>query len=102
MWFPTIWYVILSTDVKECWLIWLQGYKGIGSSVDYSVFNPFSSSSYFHPYCLISNYNDQSSVENCWLGSTTVSLPDLDTSQSNVRTIWYNWIRDLVSKYSSA
>lgn len=77
-----------------------MGYKGIGSSVDYSVFNPFSSSSYFHPYCLISNYNDQSSVENCWLGSTTVSLPDLDTSQSNVRTIWYNWIRDLVSKYS--
>jgi hypothetical protein len=69
--------------------------------VDYSVFAPFSSSSYFHPYCLISNYDDQSNVENCWLGDTTVSLPDLDTTQSSVQTLWNNWIGDLVSKYSS-
>ncbi|KAJ5358240.1 hypothetical protein N7541_005398 [Penicillium brevicompactum] len=77
-----------------------MGYAGIGSSVDYSVFNPFSSSSYFHSYCLISNYDDQSNVENCWLGDTTVSLPDLDTSQTSVQTIWNNWISDLVSNYS--
>jgi alpha-amylase len=69
--------------------------------VDYSVFTPFSSSSYFHPYCLISNYNDQSNVENCWLGDTTVSLPDLDTTQNSVQTIWNDWIADLVTKYSS-
>lgn len=69
--------------------------------MDYSVFTPFSSSSYFHPYCLISNYDDQSNVEDCWLGDTTVSLPDLDTTQSSVQTLWYNWIGDLVSNYSS-
>ncbi|KAJ5772754.1 hypothetical protein N7457_007650 [Penicillium paradoxum] len=77
-----------------------MGYAGSGNSVDYSVFTPFDSSSYFHSYCLISNYNDQSNVENCWLGDTSVSLPDLDTSQSAVQNIWYSWIADLVSKYS--
>ncbi|KAJ5419918.1 uncharacterized protein N7487_003468 [Penicillium crustosum] len=77
-----------------------MGYAGAGNTVDYSVFTPFSSSSYFHPYCLISNYDDQSNVENCWLGDTTVSLPDLDTTQSSVQTLWNNWIGDLVSNYS--
>ncbi|KGO46387.1 Alpha-amylase, domain of unknown function DUF1966, C-terminal [Penicillium expansum] len=77
-----------------------MGYAGPGNTVDYSVFTPFSSSSYFHSYCLISNYNDQSNVENCWLGDTIVSLPDLDTTQSSVQTLWNNWIGDLVSKYS--
>ncbi|QQK46373.1 Rutin-alpha-L-rhamnosidase [Penicillium digitatum] len=77
-----------------------MGYAGAGNTVDYSVFTPFSSSSYFHPYCLISNYNNQSDVENCWLGDTTVSLPDLDTLQSSVQTLLNNWIGDLVSVYS--
>ena len=69
--------------------------------MDYSVFNPFSSSSYFHPYCLISNYDNQTNVEDCWLGDTTVSLPDLDTTSTAVRNIWYDWVADLVANYSS-
>jgi alpha-amylase len=40
-------------------------------------------------------------VEDCWLGDTTVSLPDLDTTLSSVQTIWYNWVTELVSNYSS-
>lgn len=70
--------------------------------MDYSVFAPFSSSSYFHPYCLISNYNNQTNVEDCWLGDTTVSLPDLDTTSTAVRNIWYDWVEELVANYSSA
>ncbi|GES66595.1 alpha-amylase [Aspergillus terreus] len=77
-----------------------MGYDGAGNTVDYSVFNPFSSSSYFHPYCLISNYDNQTSVEDCWLGDTTVSLPDLDTTSTAVRNIWYDWVADLVANYS--
>ncbi|EPS26265.1 alpha-amylase Amy13A [Penicillium oxalicum 114-2] len=77
-----------------------MGYAGAGNTVDYSVFKPFSSSSYFHPYCLISDYSNQTNVEDCWLGDTTVSLPDLDTTLSSVQTIWYNWVSDLVSNYS--
>ncbi|OGE49042.1 hypothetical protein PENARI_c024G10922 [Penicillium arizonense] len=77
-----------------------MGYAGSGNSVDYSVFSPFSSSSYFHSYCLISNYDNQSNVEDCWLGDTIVSLPDVDTTQTAVQTIWYDWIAGLVSNYS--
>ncbi|KAL1962885.1 hypothetical protein VTN77DRAFT_9063 [Rasamsonia byssochlamydoides] len=77
-----------------------MGYDGDGDDVDYSVFDPFYSSSYFHPYCLISNYNNQTNVEDCWLGDTTVSLPDLNTTEPVVRTIWYDWVADLVSNYS--
>lgn len=69
--------------------------------MDYSVFDAFNNQSYFHPYCLITNYNNQSNVENCWLGDTTVSLPDLDTQSSAVQNIWYNWVGSLVSNYSS-
>ncbi|KAJ5901399.1 hypothetical protein N7504_007393 [Penicillium tannophilum] len=77
-----------------------MGYAGAGTSVDYSVFDPFDSSSYFHSYCLISNYDNQTNVEDCWLGDTTVSLPDLNTDLTSVQTIWYDWVADLVSNYS--
>ncbi|KAJ5226572.1 uncharacterized protein N7469_006578 [Penicillium citrinum] len=77
-----------------------MGYNGAGNTVDYSIFKPFDSSSYFHSYCLITDYNNQDNVEDCWLGDTTVSLPDLNTDLSSVQTIWYNWISDLVSNYS--
>lgn len=74
-------------------------YKGCGNCVDYSIFNPFNSASYFHPFCLI-DYNNQTSIEQCWEGDNTVSLPDLRTENSNVRTIWNNWIAQIVSTYS--
>ncbi|KAJ5684875.1 uncharacterized protein N7477_001220 [Penicillium maclennaniae] len=77
-----------------------MGYDGAGNTVDYSVFDPFDSSSYFHSYCLISNYDNQTNVEDCWLGDTTVSLPDLNTELSSVQKLWYGWISNLVSNYS--
>ncbi|KAJ5689839.1 hypothetical protein N7462_004231 [Penicillium macrosclerotiorum] len=77
-----------------------MGYNGAGNTVDYSVFSPFDSSSYFHSYCLISDYSNQTNVEDCWLGDTTVSLPDLNTELSSVQTIWYDWVAELVSNYS--
>ncbi|KAA8648815.1 hypothetical protein EYZ11_004032 [Aspergillus tanneri] len=77
-----------------------MGYSGAGDSVDYSVFKPFNSKDYFHPYCPIKDYNDQTQAENCWLGDNTVSLPDLDTTKSEVKDLWYKWVGDLVSNYS--
>lgn len=77
-----------------------MGYAGPGNSVDHSVFNPFNKQEYFHPYCEITNYDDQSNVEDCWLGDTIVSLPDLNTTRSDVEDIWYSWVRALVSNYS--
>lgn len=77
-----------------------QGYNGPGSSTDYSTFNPFNSASYFHSYCQISNYNDQTQVENCWLGDDVVSLTDIYTQKTEVRNIWYDWVKELVSNYT--
>ena len=69
--------------------------------MDYSVFDPFDSSSYFHPYCLITDYSNLTMVRDCWEGDTIVSLPDLYTTETAVRTIWYDWVADLVANYSS-
>nr|BAD06002.1 alpha-amylase [Aspergillus awamori] len=77
-----------------------MGYDGAGSSVDYSVFKPFSSQDYFHPFCFIQNYEDQTQVEDCWLGDNTVSLPDLDTTKDVVKNEWFDWVGSLVSNYS--
>ncbi|KAK3394848.1 glycoside hydrolase family 13 protein [Podospora didyma] len=67
-----------------------MAYKGCGSCVDYSLLNPFSSASYYHPYCTI-DYSNQTSIE---------VLPDLRTENDDVRRVWNNWIANLVSTYS--
>jgi alpha-amylase len=77
-----------------------MAFDGDSGSVDYSVFTPFSSSSYFHtPPCSI-DYENQTSIETCWEVTTTVSLPDLRTEDTSVRSIWNAWIADLISTYS--
>lgn len=78
-----------------------QAYAGPGGSTDFSIFTPFNSASYFHPYCPINNYDDQWQSENCYLGDNSVSLTDLDTQNSEVRRIWYDWVEGIVSEYSS-
>ncbi|EED14962.1 alpha-amylase, putative [Talaromyces stipitatus ATCC 10500] len=77
-----------------------MGYAGAGTDVDYSVFNPFNSQDYFHPYCEITDYNNLTMVEQCWEGDNTVSLPDLDTESTDVQNMWYTWIPELVANYS--
>lgn len=69
------------------------------TTVDYSQFNPFNKKSYFHTPCEI-DYDDINSVEYCWMGSNTVSLPDLRTEDSVVANMWYQWISQIVSRYS--
>lgn len=73
-------------------------YYGSPSSIDYSIFNPFNSASYFHSYCAI-DYDDVESAQVCWEGDTTVPLPDLATEDEDVYSVWYEWIADVVSTY---
>jgi alpha-amylase len=77
-----------------------MAYNGASSSVDYSSFNPFSNSGYFHSPCDI-DYNNQTSIETCWEvnGSNEVVLPDLRTENSDVRAMWNTWIQDMISTY---
>ena len=77
-----------------------MGYSGDASSCDYSTMNPFSDKSYFHPLCWITDYNNQTNVEDCWLGVEDDPLPDLDTTSSTVRSMWNIWVKWLVSTYS--
>ncbi|KAJ6072642.1 hypothetical protein N7467_010727 [Penicillium canescens] len=77
-----------------------MGYDGSGDSVNYAVFDPFNEKKYFHSYCEVNDYSNQTNVQDCWLGDTTVSLPDLDTGREDVQSMWYNWVGSLVSNYS--
>lgn len=82
-------------------MIYLQGYAGPRTNMDCSLFNPFNNKEYFHPYCAITNYSDQTNVEDCWLGDNIVAGADLNTSRTDVQNIWYSWVGSLVSNYSS-
>jgi alpha-amylase len=68
---------------------------------NYSLFNPFNDASFYHPFCEISNYDNQDMVEKCWLGDTNVELVDVNTEDSKVISMYQQWISSLVSNYSS-
>ncbi|KAK0970451.1 hypothetical protein LTR54_017953 [Friedmanniomyces endolithicus] len=76
-----------------------MGYAGCGNCVQYDVFNPFNSQSYYHPFCII-DYNNATSIQQCWEGDNIVSLPDLRTEDQNVLNMWNSWIAQLVSNYT--
>ncbi|KFZ01004.1 hypothetical protein V501_10293 [Pseudogymnoascus sp. VKM F-4519 (FW-2642)] len=68
-------------------------------SVDYSVFPaPFNTASAFHTPCSI-DYNNQGSIENCWLVTDTPSLPDVDSENGDVYTAMVNSVADIVKTY---
>lgn len=73
-------------------------FDGPGADVDYSIFVPFNSESYFHSFCLI-DYDSTTSIQDCWEGDNIVSLPDLRTEDEDVYSVWYSWIADTVSTY---
>ena len=66
-------------------------------------FAPFNQQSDFHPECFIqaSDYdNNQTAVEQCWLGDETLPLADINTEDDNIVNTWNTWIGDLVKNYS--
>ena len=58
---------------------------------------PFNDPSHYNPYsqCETIDWNDQPSVETCWL----TGLPDLDQNHPFVRETLLNWARDFVKTY---
>jgi alpha-amylase len=68
--------------------------------IDYRQFNPFDDKKYYHPWCNLSDWNDNTLAQNCWLGSSVVALPDLDTESVTVQNMVNSWIKELVSNYS--
>lgn len=74
-------------------------YEGCGTCVDYSIFVPFNSQSYFHDFCLI-DYNNITSCHVCWEGDNIVALADLRTEDSDVLDTWTDWIQRVVANFS--
>ena len=66
---------------------------------DYSKFAPFSDPSNFHAECFISDYDNQTEVEQCWLGDAKLPLADVNTEDEGVVQTMNAWIRAFVSDY---
>ena len=77
-----------------------NGWAGDSSSVDYSTFRPFNDQSLYHTYCPITDYNNQTQKELCWLGDETVPLVDLRTEDPSVASGYQTWIKELISNYT--
>lgn len=86
----------LMVDIVVNHLSW----NGSENSVVYSDFYPFNQASYYHPYCAVTNYDNQTNVEDCWLGDSNVELVDLKTEDPTVASMYQTWITQLVSNYS--
>lgn len=71
-------------------------------SIDYSVYeSPFDASSSFHPFCFVDfTLNNQTDVEQCWLGDANVPLPDLDTEDNDIVQMLNTWVANLTKTYS--
>ena len=67
---------------------------------DYNIYQPFSSQSYFHPECFIHDYQNQTDIEQCWLGDKAVPLADVNTEDDGVVNTLNSWVRNLVETYA--
>ncbi|KAH0830442.1 glycoside hydrolase family 13 protein [Lanmaoa asiatica] len=59
----------------------------------------FKDESQYHPYCVM-DWTNATSEERCWLGDTTVPLPDINTEDPTVVSAFQDWIQSLVREYS--
>lgn len=72
-----------------------MGNQNYGDWSNFAKFYPFNQGYHYHPYCLITDFNDQHQVEVCRLAN----LPDLDQSNSYVRSTLKNWIHSTIETY---
>ncbi|RAH78901.1 alpha-amylase [Aspergillus japonicus CBS 114.51] len=68
--------------------------------IDYTVFPQFNGSSYFHPYCLITNWNNYTEAQWCQTGDNYTALPDLYTEHTGVQDTLMTWSKSVMSNYS--
>ncbi|KAG0703434.1 glycoside hydrolase family 13 protein [Suillus ampliporus] len=61
---------------------------------------PFADMDDFHPLCFITDYNNQTEVEQCWLGDAILPYADVDTENPSVVGTLHSWIKDVVSNFS--
>jgi len=88
--------LIAACHARDIWVMLdvVANHTSYYASSDFSNVVPFNKSEYYHPECNI-DFSNQWSVENCWLSG----LPDLDQSNSFVRSYLKEWISDVVTRY---
>ena len=91
-------YIMLDTVINN--MAYMTRGSNPATNVDYSVFTPFDSSDYFHPYCEITNPENYTLAQQCWIGDNIVALPDLKTNVQKVQNTLEKWIRQMISIYS--
>ncbi|CEL58004.1 GH13 alpha-amylase precursor [Rhizoctonia solani AG-1 IB] len=69
-------------------------------SLTYNGFSPFTAEADYHPFCFMTDYNNQTQVEQCWLGDNNVALVDINTESENVVNTYNAWIKNLTSFYN--
>ncbi|KAG8844231.1 hypothetical protein FRB96_003235 [Tulasnella sp. 330] len=62
-------------------------------------YTPYNTAAEYHNFCFITDYNNQTDVEQCWLGDTNVALPDLNTEDPDVVNGHVSWVSNLIKTY---
>lgn len=70
------------------------------TSVDFSVLTPFNDERFYHPWCNITDYDDYTNAQDCWMGDEQVALPDLNTESQEVADMINDWIVNLIQEFS--
>ncbi|KAK4120522.1 glycoside hydrolase family 13 protein [Parathielavia appendiculata] len=68
--------------------------------VDYSKFNPFNDEKYFHSYCNVTDWENATNYQDCWLYPYGIALADLATEKTEVADEMNKWVKELVANYS--
>ncbi|KAG9310398.1 glycoside hydrolase superfamily [Chiua virens] len=60
---------------------------------------PFTDLADFHQVCWITDYSNQTEVEQCWLGNESMPWADVDTERPEVIGTLNSWISDVISDF---
>jgi len=66
----------------------------------FDTYKPLNQQSDYHTQCWVSNYANQTEVEQCWLGDEKVALVDVNTEDTAIADMLNGWIKGLVGNYS--
>lgn len=91
-------YLMMDTVINN--MAYITNGSDPGAHIDYSVFTPFNSSDYFHPYCKITNWDNMTNAQLCQTGDLIVPLPDLFTEHKEVQDLLIEWVSHAITTYS--
>ncbi|PYI04009.1 alpha-amylase [Aspergillus sclerotiicarbonarius CBS 121057] len=91
-------YLLLDVVINN--MAYMTNGEDPATHIDYTVFPQFNGSAYFHPYCLITDWNNYTDAQLCQTGDNYTALPDLYTEHTDVQDILMTWSESVISNYS--